>query len=695
MDRKLARKKAEALVAQMTLEEKTSQLRYCSPAIERLGVPAYNWWNEALHGVARGGTATSFPQAIGLAATFDDALLEKLGDVAATEGRAKYNALSAKGDRDIYHGLTFWSPNINIFRDPRWGRGHETYGEDPYLTSRMGQAYVRGLQGNGATMKAAACAKHFAVHSGPENLRHSFDAAASPKDLEETYLPAFEDLVRKAGVEAVMGAYNRTNGEPCCGSKTLLTDILRGKWDFQGHVVSDCWAIRDFHTGHMVTRTPAESVALALRSGCDVNCGESYFHLLDALGQGLITEEQITEAAVRLYTTRFLLGLFDGSEYDAVPYTAIECEEHLELAREAALESCVLLKNNGMLPLRAEGTIGVIGPNANSRGALIGNYYGTASRYVTVLEGIQDRMEGHGRVLFSEGCHLFEDRVEPLAQPDDRLAEALAVAENSDTVVLVLGYDERLEGEERDEGNHCGSGDKEDLLLPEPQRRLLEAVLAVGRPTVVVLAGGSAMDVSLAQERADAILLAWYPGAGGGRAVAELLFGDASPSGKLPVTFYRNAALDELPAFTDYAMTNRTYRYYTGTPLYPFGYGLSYAQIELTALTADREKAELTVQNFSPFSAQEVIELYLRDRDSADAPVNPILCGFLRVRLEAGEEKRVSIPLDPRAFTVVDAAGERLPGSGNWTLYAGFGQPDPRTRELSGKTCLNTEIRSV
>ena len=695
MDRKLARKKAEALVAQMTLEEKTSQLRYCSPAIERLGVPAYNWWNEALHGVARGGTATSFPQAIGLAATFDDALLEKLGDVAATEGRAKYNALSAKGDRDIYHGLTFWSPNINIFRDPRWGRGHETYGEDPYLTSRMGQAYVRGLQGNGATMKAAACAKHFAVHSGPENLRHSFNAAASPKDLEETYLPAFEDLVRKAGVEAVMGAYNRTNGEPCCGSKTLLTDILRGKWDFQGHVVSDCWAIRDFHTGHMVTRTPAESVALALRSGCDVNCGESYFHLLDALGQGLITEEQITEAAVRLYTTRFLLGLFDGSEYDAVPYTAIECEEHLELAREAALESCVLLKNNGMLPLRAEGTIGVIGPNANSRGALIGNYYGTASRYVTVLEGIQDRMEGHGRVLFSEGCHLFEDRVEPLAQPDDRLAEALAVAENSDTVVLVLGYDERLEGEERDEGNHCGSGDKEDLLLPEPQRRLLEAVLAVGRPTVVVLAGGSAMDVSLAQERADAILLAWYPGAGGGRAVAELLFGDASPSGKLPVTFYRNAALDELPAFTDYAMTNRTYRYYTGTPLYPFGYGLSYAQIELTALTADREKAELTVQNFSPFSAQEVIELYLRDGDSADAPVNPILCGFLRVRLEAGEEKRVSIPLDPRAFTVVDAAGERLPGSGNWTLYAGFGQPDPRTRELSGKTCLNTEIRSV
>ena len=692
MDRKTAREKAQALVARMTLEEKTAQLRYNAPAIERLGVPAYNWWNEALHGVARGGTATSFPQAIGLAAAFDDALLEQLGDVAATEGRAKYNALSAKGDRDIYHGLTFWSPNINIFRDPRWGRGHETYGEDPYLTSRMGQAYVRGLQGKGGTMKAAACAKHFAVHSGPEALRHQFDAAASPKDMEETYLPAFEDLVKKAGVEAVMGAYNRTNGEPCCGSKTLLTDTLRKKWGFEGHVVSDCWAIRDFHTGHMVTSTPAESVALALRSGCDVNCGNSYYHLLDALAQGLITEEQITEAAVRLFTTRYLLGLFDGSEYDEIPYTAIECSEHLRLAHEAALEACVLLKNDGLLPLKAEGTIGVIGPNANSRGALIGNYYGTASRYVTVLEGIQDRMAGHGRVLYSEGCHLFEDRVEPLAQPDDRLAEALAVAENSDTVVLVLGYDERLEGEERDEGNHCGSGDKADLLLPEPQRKLLDAVLAVGKPTVVVLTAGSSVDVSQAQERADAILLAWYPGAGGGSAVAELLFGGVSPSGKLPVTFYKNEALEELPDFTDYRMAGRTYRYYTGTPLYPFGYGLSYADMELSDLSADRERAKLTVRNRSAFAAQEVVELYIKDEDSPDAPTNPVLCGFMRLRLEPGETRLVSIPIDPRAFTVVNAAGERVPGSGRWTLYAGFGQPDARTAELTGRACLSTGI---
>ena len=694
MDRKKAREKAEALVARMTLEEKAGQLRYDAPAIERLGVPAYNWWNEALHGVARGGTATSFPQAIGLAAMFDDALLEKLGDVASTEGRAKYNAVSARKDRDIYHGLTFWSPNINIFRDPRWGRGHETYGEDPYLTSRLGQAYVRGLQGSGATMKAAACAKHFAVHSGPEDLRHRFNAEASPKDLEETYLPAFEDLVRKAGVEAVMGAYNRTNGEPCCGSRYLLVDTLRGRWGFQGHVVSDCWAVCDFHTGHMVTGSPAESAALALGMGCDLNCGNTYQNMLVAYEQGLVTEEQITESAVRLFTTRYLLGLLDGgSEYDAVPFGAIECEEHLRLAHEASLRSCVLLKNNGLLPLKAEGTIGVIGPNANSRLALIGNYYGTSSRYVTVLEGIQDRMAGRGRVLYSEGCHLFEDRVEALALPDDRLAEALAVADSSDTVVLVLGYDERLEGEERDIGNNCGSGDKADLLLPAPQRRLLDAMLGVGKPTVVLLMAGSSVDVSAAQEKADAVLLAWYPGAGGGKAVAELLFGDASPSGKLPVTFYKNEALKEMPAFTDYSMTNRTYRYYEGTPLYPFGFGLSYAEMELSELAADREKAEVTVMNRSDFAAEQVVELYLKDEGSADAPRNPVLCGFLRLRLEAGEQRRVSVPLDARAFTVVNAGGKRVPGSGRWTLFAGFGQPDSRTLELTGSPCLYTKLR--
>ena len=545
-------------------------------------------------------------------------------------------------------------------------------------------------------MKAAACAKHFAVHSGPESLRHKFNAVASPKDMEETYLPAFEACVKDAGVEAVMGAYNRTNGEPCCGSETLLKDILRGRWGFQGHVVSDCWAIRDFHTGHMVTENTAQSVALALKNGCDLNCGDCYRCLLLALREGLISEEDITIAAERLFTTRYLLGVLgEGSEYDSIPYEAVECPEHLALAHKAALESCVLLKNNGLLPLNPEtvGTVGGIGPNANSRAALVGNYHGTASRYVTVLEGIQDAMEGHGRVLYAEGCHLWRDRVEPLAQASDRMTEAMAVVKHSDVVVLVLGLDETLEGEQPDEGNAAGSGDKEDLLLPSPQRMLLRHVLAAGKPTLVVLLAGSAIDLSEAETQADAILLGWYPGAGGGRAIADLIFGKASPSGKLPVTFYRDGALEELPAFTDYAMTNRTYRYYRGEPLYPFGYGLTYGDAAVTAVTAGEGSARVTVENRGGRAAQEVVQLYLKDEASPDAPPNPILCGFRRIELGAGETRTVDIPIEPSAFTVVNAAGERIPGSGAWTLYAGLGQPDARTARLTGKTAVSTSIR--
>jgi beta-glucosidase len=697
MDRTKAVQQAKSLVAQMTLEEKAGQLRYDAPAIPRLGVPAYNWWNEALHGVARAGTATSFPQAIGLAAMFDDELLEKLGDAAATEGRAKYNAYSKENDRDIFKGLTFWSPNINIFRDPRWGRGHETYGEDPYLTSRLGQAYVRGLQGTGPVMKAAACAKHFAVHSGPENLRHRFNAEVTPKDMEETYLPAFQDCVMDAEVEAVMGAYNRTNGEPCCGSKTLLADTLRGKWGFQGHVVSDCWAIRDFHEGHMVTDTPTQSVALALKTGCDLNCGDSFRCILRALREGLITEEDITIAAERLFTTRYLLGILgDGSEFDKIPYETVECEEHLALAQEAACKSCVLLKNKGLLPLNPEtvGTIGVIGPNANSRISLIGNYHGTASRYITVLEGIQDAMAGFGRVLYSEGCGLFKDRVEGLGQPGDRLAEAVTVAKHSDVAVVVLGLDETLEGEEMDAGNNAEScGDKRDLLLPAPQRELLHKVLEVGTPTIVVLMAGSAIDLSEAEEKARAILLSWYPGAGGGKAVADLLFGKVSPSGKLPVTFYRNEALNEMPDFTDYSMRNRTYRYYTGEPLYPFGYGLTYGDTAVTEVHADQSSAVVTIENQGMRATEDVIQLYIKDEDSPDAPANPVLCGFRRVSLCPGEKKTVDIAIGSNAFTVVNAEGQRVPGSGSWTLYAHTGQPDPRTFRLTGKTAARVYIQ--
>ncbi len=693
MTRERARQLAEELVGRMSVEEAASQLRFDAPAIERLGVPAYNWWNEALHGLARGGTATSFPQAIGMAAMFDDELLERIASAISAEARAKYNALSAEGDRDIYHGLTMWSPNVNIFRDPRWGRGQETYGEDPYLTARLGCAFVRGLQGTGETLRTAACAKHFAVHSGPEALRHSFNAVASARDMEETYLPAFRALVREAKVEAVMGAYNRTNGEPCCASDALM-GRLRGEWGFEGHFVSDCWAIRDFHENHGITGSPAESVTKALKAGCDLNCGCTYQHIMDAFSRGLIDEADIRRSAVRVFTTRYMLGVLgpEGSEYDAVPYETVECPEHLSLAHDAALRACVLLKNDGLLPLDPNSgeTIAVIGPNADSRRSLIGNYHGTASRYVTVLEGIQDLLAGRGRVLYSEGCALSGESVEALAMPNDRLAEALAAARRSDKVILVLGLDETLEGEEGDTGNSYHSGDKGDLLLPEPQRLLLERVLALGKPTVVVLLAGSAIDLSAAQDKADAILLGWYPGAGGGRAVAELLFGAESPSGKLPVSFYRNEALAEMPAFTDYSMRGRTYRYYTGEPLYPFGYGLSYGKCSLELLGADRGAARVRVRNESGRALGEVVELYVRDEGSPLAPPNPVLCGFRRVRLEAGEEKELSIPVDPGAFTVVNDEGLRVPGSGAWRLWAGFGAPDARTEELSGRKALST-----
>ena len=696
MTREKAKKLAQELVGRMSVEEMASQLRFDAPAIERLGVPAYNWWNEALHGLARGGTATSFPQAVGMAAMFDDELLEKIASAISDEARAKYNALSAEGDRDIYHGLTMWSPNVNIFRDPRWGRGHETYGEDPYLTARLGCAFVRGLQGNGETLKVAACAKHFAAHSGPEALRHGFNAEVSEKDMEETYLPAFRALVREAGVEAVMGAYNRTNGEPCCASDALMKK-LRGDWGFEGHFVSDCWAIRDFHENHKITEGPIWSVTKALKAGCDLNCGCTYQHIMNAYAQGLITKEDISRSAVRVFTTRFLLGILgdEGSEWDKIPYETIESDEHLKLAHRAALRSCVLLKNDGLLPLDPDSgeTIGVIGPNANSRVALVGNYHGTASRYVTVLEGIQDLLAGRGRVLYSEGCALSGKSVEPLAQPNDRLAEALTVAKHSDKVILVLGLDETLEGEEGDTGNSYYSGDKADLLLPEPQRILLSSVLELGKPTVVLLLAGSAIDLTAAQESANAILLGWYPGAGGGRAVAELLFGKESPSGKLPLTFYRDAALSEMPAFTDYSMRNRTYRYYAGEPLYPFGYGLSYGKAELLLEKAERGGAAVRVRNGSGRAIEEVVELYLKDERSPLAPPNPILCGFQRLRLEAGEEKALFIPIREEAFTVVDEKGERIPGGGEWTLFAGFGAPDKRSEELTGRKPCRTVIK--
>ena len=701
MNRKEAEERAVHLVDQMTVEEMASQLRYDAPAIERLHIPAYNWWSEGLHGVARAGTATVFPQAIGLAATFDPVLIEKIGDTIATEARAKYNAASAHGDRDIYKGLTIWSPNVNIFRDPRWGRGHETYGEDPYLTSRLGESFVRGLQGDGSYLKTAACAKHFAVHSGPEKERHHFDAKATRKDMWETYLPAFQACV-EAGVESVMGAYNRTNGEPCCANTYLMEEVLRGKWHFEGHYVSDCWAIKDFHENHNVTRNAEESAYLALEKGCDLNCGCTYREIMPAYKKGDLPLSLIRRAAIRLFTTRFLLGMFDKTEYDEIPYETIACKEHLALAKKAAEESIVLLKNDGILPLKKKKgmTIGVIGPNADSREALIGNYHGTPPRYITVLEGIQDYLGEDGRVLYAQGCHLYKDREEALAQPDDRISEAVSCAEHADVVVLCLGLDETLEGEEGDTGNSYASGDKLDLLLPPPQQRLLEAVAKTKKPFIVCLLAGSAMDLNFADQEAAAILQAFYPGAEGGREVARLLFGEYSPSGKLPVTIYRD--LTEMPAFTDYTMRGRTYRYLTKKPLYPFGYGLTYSDCVIDEIQPEKEytyedavkdgiEIKVHVENRGSYDTEEVLQGYVKVQ-SPNEVLHPKLGVFARIHIKAGEGQWISLHISKTAFSTVTEDGERVYDGKKAQIFIGFGQPDERTAELLGVNSLSFEI---
>lgn len=698
-DREKARQQAEQLVDQMTVDEMASQLKFDAPAIDRLGIPAYNWWNESLHGVARAGTATVFPQAIGLAAAWDEELMFDIGSAVAVEARAKYNASVRHGDRDIYKGLTFWAPNVNIFRDPRWGRGHETLGEDPVLTSRLAVPEIKGMQGDGEYMKIAACAKHFAVHSGPEALRHSFNAETTQKDLYETYLPAFESCVKDADVEAVMGAYNRTNGEPCCAHDELMNNILREKWGFRGHYVSDCWAIRDFHDHHKVTRNGVESSALALNMGCDLNCGCTYLCLKEALNKKQIKKETLREAAVRLFTTRYLLGMFTETEYDEIPYTEVESAEHLALARKAAQDGIVLLKNNGILPLDKKETkvIGVIGPNANSRRSLDGNYHGTASRYITALEGIQDMAGEEIRVLYSEGSHLFLDKTEVLAQKDDRISEALAVAESSDVVVLCIGLDETLEGEEGDTGNAYASGDKENLQFPKGQQRLMEAVLETGKPVIVCNFTGSAMDLSLADEKAAAVIQAWYPGAQGGKALADILFGAVSPSGKLPITFYRN--LDAIPAFEDYSMQGRTYRYLTEAPLYPFGYGLTYGKVQIKEAavegTPDTENdivIRVTAVNAGECHVKDVVQVYIKNHDTEYAPLNPVLCGFAKVELNAGEEKELCVRVPKESFRVVNDEGEKVLESKSCTLYVGTAGPDERSKELTGESAKKLTV---
>jgi len=683
--------RAEDLADQMTFEEQAPQLSYGAPAIDRLGVPAYNWWNEGLHGVARSGTATMFPQAIGLAAMFDDRLLNKVAHIIATEARAKYNESSKHGDRDIYKGLTLWSPNINIFRDPRWGRGHETYGEDPYLTTRLGVSFVKGLQGDGKYMLAAGCAKHFAAHSGPEALRHEFNTIASDKDLGETYLPAFEALVKEAKVEGVMGAYTRLNGEPTCASSFLMGKLK--EWGFDGYFVSDCWAIRDFHENHHVTNTVTESAAMAINAGCDLNCGNTYIHMLEAEKEGLVSRETIRNAVVRLMRTRMRLGLFEEhTEFDDIPYDVVACDEHRKVSLECAEKSMVLLKNDGMLPLKKEkiSSIAVIGPNSDSIDALRGNYYGTSVGPKTFLEGIREEAGNAIRVYYSEGAHLSKDKVENLAMANDRISEALILAERSDVVVLCVGLDATLEGEQGDTGNAFDSGDKRDLLLPEGQRILIEKVLALGKPTVVVLAAGSSINPLC--DQANALIQAWYPGELGGTALANILFGKVSPSGKLPVTFYET--VEKIPAFADYSMKGRTYRYTRENILYPFGFGLTYSKVVVTDCVFDPQKNSVvvTVQNQGDVETEDVVQVYVHNTTSEYAEPYPKLCAFQRVALADGAEEKIELPIGERAFLVVNDEGKTISDGNQFEIFAGCSQPDPCSESLTGVSCIRVSV---
>jgi beta-glucosidase len=841
--------RAADLVSRLTLEEKAALMQHDNPAIPRLAIPAYDWWNEALHGVARAGPATSFPQAIGMAATFDIPLMDEISKTISDEARAKHHEAARRGERGRYQGLTFWSPNINIFRDPRWGRGQETYGEDPYLTSRMGISFVKGLQGDDPKYrKLDATAKHFAVHSGPEADRHHFDVHPSKRDLYETYLPAFEALVKEADVDAVMGAYNRVYGESASGSKFLLQDILRRDWGFKGYVLSDCWAIEDIWKNHKIVATVEEASALAVKNGDDLDCGNSHAKALPlAVRKGLINEAELDVSLKRLITARMRLGMFDPPEmvrWAQIPYSVNQAPEHDALARRAAQESLVLLKNDGVLPLSKQlKRVAVVGPTADDEMSLLGNYYGTPADPVTVLRGIREALP-NAEVTYARGVDLVEGRSDPMASPliesrylrpaegsadrglkgeyfrgrtfkgkpmlsridpqvdfrwdrggptDDMVArgemataaglggddfavrwsgqvlppvsgryelevaandglrlwldgkllldewsdvprlrsesvavdleggraydikleyyeferdagvrlgwrmpgakspfnEALEAARNSEVVVFVGGLTGDVEGEEM-EVSYPGfaGGDRTDLRLPATQRELLEALRATGKPVVLVLTTGSALAVDWAQQNLPAILLAWYPGQRGGNAVADVLFGDVNPAGRLPVTFYKEE--EKLPAFDDYSMRGRTYRYFGGEPLYAFGHGLSYTRFAYDGLKLDRRRATandhmkvtLTLKNKGKRAGDEVAQLYLAAKDPKRERALKELRGFRRVHLQPGEAREVEFAIVPsRDLRIWDeATGAYVVDPGDYEVQIGASSADIRLR---------------
>lgn len=686
--------RVEDLLSRLTLEEKVSQMTHESPPIARLGIPAYNWWSECLHGVARAGVATVFPQAIALAASWNRALLKEVAAITATEARAKHHEFSRQGDYSEYKGLTYWSPNINIVRDPRWGRTQETYGEDPYLTGELAVAFVRGLQGDHPHyLKVVATPKHFAVHSGPESKRHELDVLVNNKDLRETYLPAFRAAVEEGKAASIMGAYNRVNGEPCCASDMLMRRILREEWGFQGYYVSDCGAICDFHLNHKITNRPAESAAMAVRLGCDLNCGKVYPNLLQALEDELISEEEIDVCLRRLLEAKFRLGMFDPPDdvpYAQIPYEVVDSAEHRAAALRAARESIVLLKNEGkLLPLSKDiASIAVIGPNADDRLVLLGNYYGTPSHATTILEGIREAVSPATRLWYAEGCPVASTNILGVTQPDTHgLSEALSAAQRADVVILVLGNAPCLEGEEGEVDEDAGGGDRSTLDLPYVQQHLMEHLHAAGKPTVLVLTGGSPISATWAAEHIQAILMGWYPGEEGGAAIAEVIFGDYSPAGRLPMTFPES--VDDLPPFEDYSMQGRTYRYLHTEPLYPFGYGLSYTEFSYTNLNCSAPElapgmsleVSVEVQNTGHVSSDEVVQCYIRHKGAGQRVPNWQLAGFQRLHLRAGESRRVTVPVSPEQIQIFTEEGIPHFPKGSVVIAMGGMLPDQNGRE--------------
>ena len=688
------------LVSKMTLEEKISQLGNNAPAIPRLGVLEYNWWNECLHGVARAGTATVFPQAIGMAATFNPNLINDVAVVISDEARAKHHEALRNNDYSQYKGLTFWSPNINIFRDPRWGRGHETYGEDPYLTGQIGTQFIKGLQGNDPKyLKLVATAKHFAVHSGPESERHFFNANVNQRDLWETYLPAFKDLVVGANVYSVMGAYNRVNGESASASNYLLQEILRDKWGFNGYVVSDCGAINDIHANHKIVKTPEESAALGVITGCDLNCGGIYQrYLQESVTLGLISEKEIDIAVYRLFLARMKLGMFDPAEivsYAQIPFDINNSQKHDELSLKTAQSSMTLLKNNGVLPIDINkiNKIAVVGPNADNINALLGNYHGTPSSPVTFINGLNDYVGKRAEITYSIGVDLVKDGADGSNLLSDSIIKDVKKA---DLAIFVGGLDATWEGEEMPGGINVDgfyNGDRTRIEMPEIQQKAIKAMIDTGTPVVLVLMAGSSIALSGLEKELDAILMAWYPGQRGGDATTSVLFGDYNPGGKLPVTFYSSTS--ELPDFKDYNMQagkGFTYRYYKGEALYPFGHGLSYTNFKYSKLTTDKTninekenfKISFNVKNIGDYDGDEVVQVYIKDLESKLKMPIKQLRSFKRVSLNKGDEKIVEFEFKPiEDFSYYNSTEQKyMVDKGSFEIQVGSSSQDIRLKKI-------------